>query len=62
MRKIGYHRHVALVILKKPKAYFYDSGFVKGDEWILVENTCAVGLSKHEQDVSGISIRSAGLT
>lgn len=54
-----YHRNVARAILKEPKAYFYDSGFVKGDEGIRLENTCAVSLMKHVaylQDAKGENI------
>lgn len=44
-----FHRNVARSILREPKVYFYDSGFVKGDEGIRLENTCAVCLLKHVQ-------------
>jgi predicted AAA+ superfamily ATPase len=48
--------------LKEPKAYFFDSGYVKGDEGLKLENTCAVCLLKHVhylQDTAGedISLR-----
>jgi uncharacterized protein len=51
-----YHTNVSRAILKEPKLYFYDSGFVLGDEGIRMENTCAVCLLKHVQylqDVEG---------
>ena len=42
-----YHRQVARSLLKAPKLYFYDSGFVQGDEGVRLENTCAVCLLKY---------------
>lgn len=42
-----YHKSIARSILREPKVYFYDSGYVKGDEGIKLENTCAVCLQKH---------------
>ncbi|MBI5418421.1 ATP-binding protein [Candidatus Poribacteria bacterium] len=44
-----YHRNIARSILKEPKIYFYDSGYVDGDEGIRLENTVAVCLLKHVQ-------------
>jgi hypothetical protein len=43
------HTNVARSILREPKIYFYDSGFVQGGEGIQLENTCAVCLLKHVQ-------------
>jgi uncharacterized protein len=54
-----FHHNVARAILKEPKLYFYDSGFVLGNEGIRLENTCAVCLLKHVQylqDVNGENI------
>lgn len=54
-----YHSNIARSILKEPKLYFYDSGFVQGGEGIQMENTCAVCLRKHVQylqDVAGEDI------
>lgn len=51
-----FHANVARAILKEPKVYFYDTGFVQGDEGIKLENTCAVCLQKHAhflRDVCG---------
>jgi len=51
--------NIARAILKEPKAYFFDSGYVKGDEGLKLENTCAVCLQKHVhflQDSSGEEI------
>ncbi len=44
-----FHANIARAILKEPKAYFFDSGYVKGDEGLKLENTCAVCLLKHAQ-------------
>jgi len=54
-----FHNNVARAILKEPKLYFYDSGFVLGGEGIQLENTCAVCLLKHVQylqDITGEDI------
>jgi uncharacterized protein len=54
-----FHANVARAVLREPKIYFYDSGFVKGDEGIRLENTCAVCLLKHVQflqDTTGENI------
>ena len=42
-----YHKNIARSILKEPKIYFYDTGYVKGDAGIQLENTTAVCLLKH---------------
>ena len=44
-----FHKNIARSILREPKLYFYDSSFVKGDEGLRLENTCAVCLLKHVQ-------------
>ena len=51
-----FHRNVARAILKEPKVYFFDTGYVRGDNGIKWENACATMLLKHthfEQDVLG---------
>lgn len=51
-----YHRNVARAILKEPKVYFFDTGYVIGDAGIKWENACAAMLLKHsnyQQDVLG---------
>jgi predicted AAA+ superfamily ATPase len=51
-----FHKNIARSILREPKLYFFDSGFVKADEGVRLENTCAVCLLKHVQyacDVRG---------
>ncbi len=44
-----FHKNIARAILKEPKIYFYDSGYVKGGDGVRFENTCAVCLLKHVQ-------------
>lgn len=54
-----FHANIARAVLKEPKAYFFDTGYVKGDEGVRSENTCAVCLLKHVhylQDTSGADI------
>lgn len=54
-----YHKNIARSILKEPKLYFYDSGYIKGNEGIRFENTCAISLLKYVQylyDASGKDI------
>jgi predicted AAA+ superfamily ATPase len=56
-----FHRNVARAILKEPKVYFFDTGYLSGDDGVKWENACATMLIKHvhyEQDVLG---RSASL-
>jgi len=51
-----FHTNVARAVLREPKVYFYDSGYVRGDEGIRLENSCAVCLLKHVhylQDTAG---------
>ncbi|MDP2866705.1 MAG: ATP-binding protein, partial [Elusimicrobiota bacterium] len=51
-----FHKNIARSLLKEPKAYFYDSGYVEGDEGLRLENTVAVSLQKHAhylQDAKG---------
>jgi len=51
-----FHRNVARAILKEPKVYFFDTGYVRGDAGVKWENACAAMLYKHcqfEQDVKG---------
>lgn len=54
-----YHHSVARALLKAPKYYFYDNGFVKGDEGVRLENLVACALlkeSQRAQDVDGADI------
>jgi len=54
-----FHKNIARSLLKEPKVYFYDSGYVEGDEGARLENTVAVSLLKHVQflqDAKGADI------
>ncbi|MFZ2956447.1 MAG: ATP-binding protein [Candidatus Ozemobacteraceae bacterium] len=54
-----FHQNIARSLLKEPKVYFYDSGFVEGDEGIRLENSVAMCLLKHVhylQDAKGRDI------
>ncbi|MDP2788169.1 MAG: ATP-binding protein [Pseudomonadota bacterium] len=56
-----WHRNVARAILQTPKVYFFDTGLVRGDEGIRLENAVAAMLLKHvhfQQDAQG---KTAGL-
>ena len=44
-----YSKNIVKSISREPKMYFYDSGYVKGDAGIKLENTVAVSLLKHAQ-------------
>lgn len=44
-----FHANLARALLREPKIYFYDSGYVRGEEGLRLENTCAVCLLKHVQ-------------
>lgn len=44
-----YHKNIARAVLKEPKLYFYDTGFVIGSDGIRFENTCALSLLKYVQ-------------
>jgi len=51
-----FHRNIARAILKAPKAYFFDTGYVNGDDGVKWENACATMLLKHvhfQQDTLG---------
>jgi len=44
-----FNKNIARAILKEPKIYFYDSGYVDMDEGTRLENTVGVCLLKHVQ-------------
>jgi predicted AAA+ superfamily ATPase len=55
-----FHKNIARSILKMPKVYFYDTGYIESDQGIKLENTFAVSLLKHVQylhDVKGENIQ-----
>jgi len=54
-----HHKNISRSIQKEPKLYFYDSGYVIGDEGVKLENTVALCLLKHThflQDAKGKDI------
>lgn len=54
-----FHANIARAIQKSPKIYFYDTGYVMGNEGIRLENTVALSLKKHVdflQDTQGKDI------
>jgi uncharacterized protein len=54
-----FHKNIARAILKEPKVYFYDSGYIKGGPGPRLENTCALCLLKYVQylqDTKGADI------
>lgn len=56
-----WHHNVARAILQTPKVYFFDTGLVRGDDGVRLENAVAAMLLKHvhfRQDARG---KSAGL-
>lgn len=51
-----WHRNIARAVMQQPKAYFYDTGLVHGDEGVRFENLVAAHLLKHvewQQDAFG---------
>ncbi|MEO0234629.1 MAG: ATP-binding protein [candidate division WOR-3 bacterium] len=44
-----FHKNISRSILKEPKVYFFDSGFIDKDNGLKLENTVAVSLLKHCQ-------------
>lgn len=51
-----WHRNIARAILQSPKVYFFDTGLVRGDQGVRLENAVAGMLLKHVhflQDTSG---------
>ncbi len=58
-RVTPWHRDVARSLLKEPKIYFLDSGLVKGDAGVKLENAVAAMLLKHchhRQDAEGKAV------
>ncbi len=54
-----FHNNVARAVLREPKVYFYDTGFIKGDDGVRLENTCAACILKHvhyQQDTMGENV------
>ncbi len=58
-RVTPWHRDVARSLLKEPKIYFLDTGLVRGDAGIKLENAVAAMLLKHchhRQDAEGKAV------
>ncbi|OGS21008.1 MAG: hypothetical protein A3J83_06110 [Elusimicrobia bacterium RIFOXYA2_FULL_40_6] len=54
-----FHKNISRGLLKEPKVYFYDSGYIDGDEGVRLENTVGLCLLKHVQylqDTKGLDI------
>lgn len=56
-----FHSNIARSILKEPKVYFYDTGYINADDGIRFENTVAVCLLKHVQHIQDTKGIDAGL-
>jgi predicted AAA+ superfamily ATPase len=56
-----FHKNIARAILKEPKIYFFDTGFVEGNEGVKLENSVAVCLLKHAQFIQDTEGLEAGL-
>jgi predicted AAA+ superfamily ATPase len=56
-----WHRNVARAILQTPKVYFFDTGLVRGDEGLKLENAVAAMLLKHVHFLQDARGQSAGL-
>lgn len=56
-----FHRNVARSILKEPKAYFYDSGFVATEGGARLENSVAAALLKRAQFLQDTQGKDCGL-
>lgn len=54
-----WHRNIARAILQMPKVYFFDTGLVRGDQGVRMENAVAAMLLKHVhflQDSAGRTV------
>jgi hypothetical protein len=60
-RVTPYHRNIARSLLKEPKIYFYDTGMVKGDVSLRLENLVAISLLKHLNAIEDYQGRKARL-
>lgn len=56
-----WHRNLARAILQTPKVYFFDTGLVRGDEGIRLENAVATMLLKQVHFLQDVQGRPAGL-
>ena len=56
-----WHHNIARSILQSPKVYFYDTGLVRGDAGLRLENALAGMLLKHVQFLADAQGQSTGL-
>jgi len=56
-----WHHNIARAILQSPKVYFFDTGLVRGDEGVRLENAVAGMLLKHVHFLQDSAGRTAGL-
>ena len=56
-----WHRNVARAILQTPKVYFYDTGLVRGDEGLRLENAVAAMLLKQSHFLADARGQASGL-
>lgn len=56
-----WHRNIARAILQSPKVYFFDTGLVRGDRGVRLENAVAGMLQKHVHFLQDSAGRATGL-
>ena len=56
-----WHRNIARAILQTPKVYFFDTGLVRGDDGIRLENAVAAMLLKHVHFLHDAQGKATGL-
>jgi uncharacterized protein len=56
-----WHHNIARAILQSPKVYFFDTGLVRGDQGVRLENAVAGMLLKHVHFLQDSAGRTAGL-
>ena len=56
-----WHRNIARAILQSPKVYFFDTGLVRGDDGLKLENAVAAMLLKHTQFLADAQGQQTGL-
>jgi len=56
-----WHHNIARALLQSPKVYFFDTGLVRGDQGVRLENAVAAMLLKHVHFLQDGTGRGAGL-
>jgi uncharacterized protein len=56
-----WHRNIARALLQSPKVYFFDTGLVRGEQGVVLENAVAGMLLKHVHFLQDSSGRTIGL-